>query len=88
MVTTMGLLCITELVKEHKLKERIRQRDHRDKAAAPDFVASGGPSTSAGSTPYRTTQALGKAVKRALACITKLATMCSPVASYEGGAYR
>ncbi len=56
-----GSLSSSEL-EEHKLKEKIRQRDNRAKASA---VASGGPSTSAGSTPYRTTQALGKAVKRA-----------------------
>lgn len=47
-------------LEEHKLKERIRQRDRRTKAAAPNS----GPSTSPGSTTYRTSQALGKALKR------------------------
>jgi hypothetical protein len=54
----------TEL-EEHKLKERIRMRDRRVKAAASNFVAGSGPSTSARATPYRSTQALGKALKRA-----------------------
>ncbi len=48
---------------EHKLKERIRQRDHRTKAAAPSMC---GPSTSSGpTTTYKSSQVLGKALKRA-----------------------
>ena len=57
-------LSSTEL-EEHKLKERIRQRNRRAKQAASTSETTGVPSNSTGATPYRTTQALGKAVKRA-----------------------
>ena len=46
-------------IEEHRLKERMRIRDYRAKKTTSEASAS------SSSTPYRTTQALGKAVKRA-----------------------
>ena len=47
---------------EHRLQERIRVRDYRAKKKSQSQVQGSQPSTS---TPYRTSQALGKAMKRA-----------------------
>ena len=56
-------------LEEHKLQEMMRVRNYRAKKKLQQSQNGSQPSTSKGTTPYRTTQARGKAIKRAQASL-------------------